>query len=328
MAIYKILIFALFFLQTAICQTNFDVKFDFGETYSNSGSQDEEIVFTTNYDSCAESKKEITGATLFSAFVFCCIFYLPIFLIFIFYALRKRKKIKENNVKYKLLTVGDSALIYIVFMIALIIFSVFFSRAVDFSNNELGISLMFFVLILLYFSLFFLMFYLCKMKNIHFWFQIQLRKISYLYLVAFSFLCFLFAMAFNSIYTLLLLALKIKMPLDKMFRIIPDKPGALIIILAFFGVAVIAPIFEEILFRGIMFRALDEKMTFMKAAIISSFIFAFGHFDFYRFIPIFILGMIMAFLYKKTRTIYAPILFHIMVNSSALIATIVVKSVT
>ena len=86
------------------------------------------------------------------------------------------------------------------------------------------------------------------------------------------------------------------------------------------GGAVIAPIVEEIFFRGFIFAGLRPRFGWQRAALISSLIFALVHLTLNAIVPIFILGYIFAFLYHASNSIWPSILMHVLTNSLALSA--------
>lgn len=79
--------------------------------------------------------------------------------------------------------------------------------------------------------------------------------------------------------------------------------------------SLIAPILEEIIFRGIIFKRLFERFPFLVSAVISSAIFAFMHGDLPFFLSYFLIGIIFCYLYKRTNSILVPILTHMLMNS-------------
>lgn len=84
------------------------------------------------------------------------------------------------------------------------------------------------------------------------------------------------------------------------------------------GGAVIAPIVEEIFFRGFIFAGLRPYYGWQKAALISSLIFALVHLTLNAIVPIFILGYIFALLYQVSDSIWPSILMHVLTNTLAL----------
>lgn len=82
-------------------------------------------------------------------------------------------------------------------------------------------------------------------------------------------------------------------------------------------VGVLGPIFEEILFRGIVFRELKLFCKPTLALIIQAVIFGVYHMNPVQSSYAIVLGLIMGFVYEKTKSLIVPILFHIAINSSS-----------
>ncbi len=87
------------------------------------------------------------------------------------------------------------------------------------------------------------------------------------------------------------------------------------------SVAIITPVKEEILFRGILYRFLEKRYNFLVSIIISSFIFGILHGG--LLITATIMGMVFAMLYKKTQSIIPSIILHIVWNLLVSISMIV-----
>jgi len=83
------------------------------------------------------------------------------------------------------------------------------------------------------------------------------------------------------------------------------------------GVA-IAPVVEEVFFRGFLFAGLWKKYSWQKAAIISSALFALIHIQATVMIPIFIMGYIFSYLYYRSNSIWPGILMHVTTNALGL----------
>jgi membrane protease YdiL (CAAX protease family) len=78
---------------------------------------------------------------------------------------------------------------------------------------------------------------------------------------------------------------------------------------------VMAPIVEETMFRGVLFRGLRNRMSPGKAAAFSSFVFASLHPTLpMGFFPIFALGMVLATLREKTGSVYPGMIVHALNN--------------
>ncbi len=85
-------------------------------------------------------------------------------------------------------------------------------------------------------------------------------------------------------------------------------------------IAVAAPILEEILFRGVILRALLKKYSPWKAILISALVFGVFHMNPWQFLYATVLGLYLGYIYWKTRSLFYPILIHWLLNSTAFIA--------
>ena len=126
----------------------------------------------------------------------------------------------------------------------------------------------------------------------------------------------LLSMVFNLLYASLLAGFGLQMQPDiaPLFEITRSP------LLLLFGGAIVAPFVEEIFFRGFIFTGLRHRWTWPKAALASAGLFALAHVLPTSVLPIFILGLIFAFLYQASGSIWPAVLMHILTNSLALIA--------
>lgn len=81
-------------------------------------------------------------------------------------------------------------------------------------------------------------------------------------------------------------------------------------------VVVLAPIIEELMLRGILFNRLRFALPFYAANLIQAVVFGIYHWDIIQGIYAFGIGLILGYIFEKTRTLYAPILVHMMINGS------------
>ncbi|NUN16462.1 MAG: CPBP family intramembrane metalloprotease, partial [Myxococcales bacterium] len=88
-------------------------------------------------------------------------------------------------------------------------------------------------------------------------------------------------------------------------------PEAIIITLA---PVIVAPIFEELLFRGFFYRMLRDRMGVYGAVLFTSFLFAAVHPSVLTVLPLFALGAVFALLYEATGSILPSIVAHAMHN--------------
>tara|TARA_Y100000741_G_C18167535_1_gene523816 strand:- start:413 stop:970 length:558 start_codon:yes stop_codon:yes gene_type:complete len=93
-------------------------------------------------------------------------------------------------------------------------------------------------------------------------------------------------------------------------------------IFLFLAVVIVAPIGEEIVFRGFLQRFLEKYWKdITRAVLVTSLFFAMIHFNPFWTIQIYLLGVILGFLAWKTKSVIPSILLHIVNNGSAFILT-------
>ena len=82
----------------------------------------------------------------------------------------------------------------------------------------------------------------------------------------------------------------------------------------FIATVIISPIFEEILYRGLMYNKLKEISNAFIGVLISSILFALLHIPKYGFgintFFLFLVGILLTYCYEKTDNIYVPIFVH------------------
>ena len=89
-------------------------------------------------------------------------------------------------------------------------------------------------------------------------------------------------------------------------------------ILVIFAV-VLAPLVEEIIFRGCIYRFLKSRLTLTTAQILSGAVFAVMHGNLMSFAPLVIVGVLLARVYEKAGNLLVPICFHAFFNGFSLV---------
>jgi len=83
---------------------------------------------------------------------------------------------------------------------------------------------------------------------------------------------------------------------------------------------VVAPVAEEVFFRGFLFSGIGKRYGYGWGAIVSALLFSLAHvMQPGAFLPIFLLGLLLAWLYMRTSSIWACITAHFAYNSIALL---------
>ncbi len=88
---------------------------------------------------------------------------------------------------------------------------------------------------------------------------------------------------------------------------------------SFIAIVIAAPIFEELIFRGIILDGLLKKYTPLKSILLSSFLFGLIHLNPWQFIGAFIIGIFSGWIYYKTKKLTLPILMHMANNLFAFV---------
>jgi uncharacterized protein len=78
--------------------------------------------------------------------------------------------------------------------------------------------------------------------------------------------------------------------------------------ISFFSVVIIAPIVEEFIFRGLLLTRWSSKWGTQRSILVSSIIFGVLHGP--STVSLFFVGLVLSFVYIKTRSLIIPILLH------------------
>lgn len=89
--------------------------------------------------------------------------------------------------------------------------------------------------------------------------------------------------------------------------------------LMYLMIVVGAPISEELVFRGAIFRFLHRRLPLYLALGLSGALFALTHFNLYSFTALMALGITLALAYRETNSLIAPIVLHTVFNATNLI---------
>lgn len=89
--------------------------------------------------------------------------------------------------------------------------------------------------------------------------------------------------------------------------------------------AICGPMIEELFFRGFMYGAFKKRLGILPAVIITSATFAALHAHAVGFLPIMVLGVLLAYLYEKTGTLVSSITVHAIHNLSMVLLVFLVK---
>ncbi|OHE74019.1 MAG: hypothetical protein A2007_04070 [Verrucomicrobia bacterium GWC2_42_7] len=99
-----------------------------------------------------------------------------------------------------------------------------------------------------------------------------------------------------------------------LIKLMGEIHGVTFKVIVFIFAVVIAPITEELLFRGGIYRFLKGKINPLFALILSSLLFSCGHFSLTTFLPLFLLGMALGRIYEQTGDLRISIFMHALFN--------------
>ncbi|MGA7075694.1 MAG: CPBP family intramembrane glutamic endopeptidase [Halobacteriota archaeon] len=121
-----------------------------------------------------------------------------------------------------------------------------------------------------------------------------------------------------------ILAAIVGYPIQQQFGVDPTQealsqtaavPGLLPIV--FLSGVIIAPIAEEIVFRGYLYKAFRDRFKPSYAIVLSAALFSVIHLELLAAAPLFVIGIVLAYVYEKTGNLMAPITLHVLNNAVA-----------
>lgn len=92
------------------------------------------------------------------------------------------------------------------------------------------------------------------------------------------------------------------------------SPAGVEAVLLGFGVVVLAPIFEEALFRGFLYRSLRKWLNPRKAMLLSAVLFGLVHFSWFAIPAVFVLGLLLARVVERRGNLIPAITAHMLFN--------------
>ncbi len=102
----------------------------------------------------------------------------------------------------------------------------------------------------------------------------------------------------------------------------------LAIVLLVLLAVVMAPIIEEIIFRGCLYRFLKSQTTLLPAQILSGAFFALVHGNLLSFVPLVLVGVLLARIYEASGNILTAMFFHAAFNGFSLLMLFLVNTST
>ncbi|MBQ7670513.1 MAG: CPBP family intramembrane metalloprotease [Clostridia bacterium] len=93
----------------------------------------------------------------------------------------------------------------------------------------------------------------------------------------------------------------------------------------FVAIALVGPVVEEIVFRGMAYGSMRSRMPKALAVIISSALFGAAHANMISFIFTFMLGVFLAIAFEFSDSLFIPVIIHVEFNASSYIVSYVLE---
>lgn len=105
-------------------------------------------------------------------------------------------------------------------------------------------------------------------------------------------------------------------PMQDSVKLLQESKDPLVIILMATAAVIVAPVCEEVVFRGYLYPAMKKFSGPWVAGFCSALIFAAAHGNLAAVLPLFLLGAVFVLLYERTGSIWAPIAVHLCFNGA------------
>jgi uncharacterized protein len=119
----------------------------------------------------------------------------------------------------------------------------------------------------------------------------------------------------NILYQYLITALRLNLQTNDQILLQNSKYMPIATYATLVVASIVAPICEEVFFRGLVFPGLQQKMPLILAILLSAILFGAAHLDLASFPILFIIGLALAFLRWRTNSLWPCILLHLVNNS-------------
>ncbi len=137
--------------------------------------------------------------------------------------------------------------------------------------------------------------------------NVKLGLVGYVAMVPFLVLSLMALTALSQLYSY-------EPPPQKVVQIFLEQASEPYLLFFTFFVALLGPVIEEIFFRGFAYKALRSRYGARRAMIATAAVFALFHMNLFIFLPIFVLGIFLAYLYEKTGSLVPSITAHVAHN--------------
>lgn len=113
---------------------------------------------------------------------------------------------------------------------------------------------------------------------------------------------------------------------NPLIRIALESGDVKTLTIFFITASIAAPVYEEIMFRGFLLPSLTRYTNTRNAIFLSSALFAISHLNLSEVIPLATLGVVLGFVYVRSRNLLSSILLHSLWNSGTLLTLYILGS--
>lgn len=89
----------------------------------------------------------------------------------------------------------------------------------------------------------------------------------------------------------------------------------------FIGLGIVIPVMEELMYRGMLLRRMRETLPMGMALVFTAVFFGISHGNLVQFLFAASLGALLGYFYEKVRSVHVPILLHVVINLTSILAT-------
>jgi membrane protease YdiL (CAAX protease family) len=92
-------------------------------------------------------------------------------------------------------------------------------------------------------------------------------------------------------------------------------------VLSLIAVGIVGPVFEELLFRGLVFGELRKITKVRLAIVLQALLFGIYHMNAVQGTYAFLIGLLLGFIYYRSNSIIVPMIVHVTINSSSVLVS-------
>ena len=120
--------------------------------------------------------------------------------------------------------------------------------------------------------------------------------------------------------------IKYQPPVQPIVQVFIEEKETSVLWISTIFAAIFGPIAEEVFFRGFVYNAVKKKFGIMVSVFSTAIIFSLLHAHIVGFLPIMVLGVLLAYLYEKTGSLVAPITVHIIHNMGMVVLVFIIRT--